>query len=68
METGASIVYTGQGEMIVRLLGQEHPDTVYMMTNPAATYIGHSRWKEAPELLVQVIEMWLSVLLCMYLF
>ena len=39
-----------------RVLGQENPDTLAGMGNFASTYWNQGRWKEAQELLVQVME------------
>jgi hypothetical protein len=40
----------------LRVLGQEHPDTLTSMSNLASTYQRQGRWKEAEDLKVQVIE------------
>jgi tetratricopeptide (TPR) repeat protein len=32
-----------------RILGQEHPDTLFSMANHAAIYKDQGRWKEAEE-------------------
>jgi len=49
-------------EMSVRVLGQEHPDTLSSMGNLASTYRSQGRWKEAESLGVQVMEMSVRVL------
>ena len=43
-------------EASTRMLGQEHPDTLWSMTNLASTYRKQGRWKEAEELEVQAME------------
>ena len=43
-------------EASVRVLGQEHPDTLTSMDNLASTYRNQGRWKEAEELDVQVAK------------
>ena len=43
-------------EMSLRVLGQEHPDTLISMASLASTYGNQGRWKEAEELEVKVIE------------
>ena len=40
----------------MRVLGLEHPDTLTSMANLASTFSNQSRWKEAEELFVQVME------------
>jgi hypothetical protein len=40
----------------LRVLGDEHPDTLTSMANLASTYTNQGRWKEAEELFVQVME------------
>ncbi|KAK4164722.1 hypothetical protein QBC43DRAFT_210033, partial [Cladorrhinum sp. PSN259] len=37
-------------------LGDDHPDTVTSIGNPASTYRNQGRWEEAEKLEVQVIE------------
>ena len=37
-------------ETSMRVLGEEHPDSLRSMTNLAFTYRSQSRWKEAEEL------------------
>jgi tetratricopeptide (TPR) repeat protein len=43
-------------EMRKRMLGEEHPDTLYSMAELAVTFWSQGRWKEAEELAVQVME------------
>ncbi len=43
-------------ETSLRVLGQEHPDTLTSTGNLASTYRNQGRWKEAEELDVQVME------------
>jgi tetratricopeptide (TPR) repeat protein len=43
-------------ETSLRVLGQEHPDTLSSMANLAATYRNQERWKEAEKLFMQVME------------
>jgi tetratricopeptide (TPR) repeat protein len=43
-------------ETSLRVLGQEHPDTLASMNNLASTYWNQGRLKEAEELEVQVME------------
>ena len=38
----------------LKVLGAEHPDTLWTMGNLAATYEHQGRWKEAEELELQV--------------
>jgi len=40
----------------LRVLGQEHPDTLSSMANLASTYRNQGRWKEAEGLELQVME------------
>jgi hypothetical protein len=40
----------------LRVLGEEHPDTLTSIDNLASTYRNQGRWKEAEELEVQVME------------
>jgi tetratricopeptide (TPR) repeat protein len=49
-------------KMSLRVLGQEHPDTLTSMANLASTYRNQGRWKEAEELDVQVMETRMRVL------
>lgn len=44
-------------ETRLRVLGEEHPDTLTSMANLASTYRNQGRWKEAEELEVQVMKM-----------
>jgi hypothetical protein len=41
----------------VRVLGDEHPDTLTSMADLASTYSNQGRWKEAEELEVRVMEL-----------
>ena len=43
-------------ETFKRVLRDEHPDTLTSMANLALTYRNQGRWKEAEELLVQVMR------------
>jgi hypothetical protein len=43
-------------ETSLRVLGQEHPDTLNSMGILASTFWNQGRWKEAEELDVQVME------------
>ena len=43
-------------EKSLKVLGQEHPNTLTSMTNLASTYWSQGRWVEAEELEVQVME------------
>jgi hypothetical protein len=43
-------------EIIKRVLGLEHPDTLTSINNLALTYSRQGRWQEAEELEVQVME------------
>ena len=43
-------------EVMRRVLGEEHPDTLTSMSNLATTYHEQGRWKEAQELALQVLE------------
>jgi tetratricopeptide (TPR) repeat protein len=43
-------------DMMLKVLGEEHPDTISTIANLAATYRGQGRWKEAEELQVKVVE------------
>ncbi|KAF1967610.1 kinesin light chain [Bimuria novae-zelandiae CBS 107.79] len=43
-------------ETSLRVLGEEHPDTLTSMANLASTYRNQGRWKEAEELFEQVME------------
>jgi hypothetical protein len=43
-------------ETSLRVLGEEHPDTLLSIANLASTYWNQGRWKEAEELEVQVME------------
>ncbi|KAF2268798.1 HET-domain-containing protein [Lojkania enalia] len=49
-------------ETSLRVLRDEHPDTLTSMANLASTYRNQGRWKEAEELEVQVMETSLRVL------
>ena len=43
-------------EVMHRVLGEEHPDTLASMANLAYTYFQQGRWKEAEELELRVLE------------
>ena len=43
-------------EARLRVLGEEHPDTLSAIGNLASTYWNQGRWKEAEELDVKVLE------------
>jgi tetratricopeptide (TPR) repeat protein len=43
-------------ETSLRLLGEEHPDTLTTISNLASTYSNQGQWKKAEELQVQVME------------
>jgi hypothetical protein len=43
-------------ETRLKVLRQEHPDTLAIMSNSASTYRDQGQWKEAQELEVQVME------------
>ena len=51
-------LYSAQQSVMVRIdmLGQEHPDTLRSMNMLASTYLSQGRWKEAEELMMQVME------------
>ncbi|KAJ5706304.1 hypothetical protein N7536_001993 [Penicillium majusculum] len=38
-------------------LGEDHPDTLTSTANLAVTYMHQGRWKEAEQLIVQVVEL-----------
>src|ERR1700733_10974193 len=44
-------------ELMKRLLGAEHPDTLTSMANLATTYMRQGRWNEAEKLQVNVMEL-----------
>ncbi|EED12700.1 kinesin, putative [Talaromyces stipitatus ATCC 10500] len=60
VERGGKAERAGDGDK--RVLGAEHPDTLTSMANLASTYRNQGRWKEAEELLVQVMETMTRVL------
>ena len=43
-------------ETNIRVLGEEHPDTLTSMANLALTCLDQGRWKQAEELDVRVME------------
>ena len=45
----------------LRVFGEDHPDTLSVMGNLAATYSDQGRWKEAEELEVHVRDIRLRV-------
>ncbi|KAF9001699.1 P-loop containing nucleoside triphosphate hydrolase protein, partial [Cyathus striatus] len=49
-------------EMRIRILGQEHPDTITSMANLASTYRKEGRWNDAEKLQIQVMEMRIRIL------
>ena len=40
----------------LRVLGEEHPDTLSIMVNLATTYWNQGQWKEADKLEVQIMQ------------
>jgi tetratricopeptide (TPR) repeat protein len=49
-------------ETRMRVLGEDHPDTLTSMANLASTYRNQGRWRESESLGVQVMETSMSVL------
>ena len=43
-------------ETRLKILGEEHPDTLKSISNLALIYRNQGRWKEAEELQVRVME------------
>ena len=50
-ELGTQVV-----KLNVKILGQEHSDTLFNMATLASTYKNQGKWKEGKYLLIQVVE------------
>ena len=43
-------------DMIKKVLGEEHPDTLLSMANLAGMYLRQEKWTDAEQLEVQVLD------------